>query len=197
MPSESYNIWTTTRLPLITKLDDAHKAVRRNHVGRPHGVQYLNHAFTIAIASHFQAFCRDLHSECVDHLRGFVESSGVGQATIDVIFFSILLSRKLDSKNATSSSLGSDFGRFGFNFIPALKAQSKLNKQRLSHLDEMNAWRNAIAHQNFNNKKVDVSGYLTLSKVRTWHNACDKLTLSMDNLMKERLRSLTESDPWS
>jgi len=94
--------------------------------------------------SQFQGFCRDLHSEAVDHLVGYI-----APATLRTIAHDQLISsRTLDRGSPTPGHLGADFGRFGIEFWPALIARApSRNEWRRRMLDELAVWRNAIAHQ--------------------------------------------------
>src|SRR5262249_19369869 len=41
---------------------------RRNRAGRRYATQQVNRAYAVLLASEFQGFCRDLYSECMDHV---------------------------------------------------------------------------------------------------------------------------------
>src|SRR5487761_2241061 len=53
------------------------------------------------------------------------------------------------SGNPNSGNLGSDFKRLGIDFWAEVKKLDARNADRLKRLDELNNWRNAIAHQHF------------------------------------------------
>jgi hypothetical protein len=66
MSSFALQEWQGVRSGQLDELDLAHGAVGGTGLGRRYATRQLNHAYTVAMASQFQGFCRDLHSECVD-----------------------------------------------------------------------------------------------------------------------------------
>ena len=109
----------------------------------------------------------------------------------------LLLGRKLDTSNPNPSNIGSDFNRFGFLFWPAVDADHLRNSQRRVALENLNRWRNAIAHSAFT--PVMVRGgrpSLQLSEVQNWRRACDGLARSFDAVMRAHLLSVTGTAPW-
>src|SRR6266511_4031409 len=68
MPPISYHEWCTTGFAALDKIENAHRTVGGTGPGRRYATQHNNQVYTIWLASHFQGFCRDLHSECVNHL---------------------------------------------------------------------------------------------------------------------------------
>lgn len=188
-------IWRTTRSEALDKLEATHREIRVNHTGRPYNAEHMNHAFALALAAQFQGFCRDLHSECSDHLMQSLRHLNVRQDVVDVLSERMVAGRKLDNKNANPSSIGSDFGFFGFKFIQEVKDHNQRNEGRLKKLEQLNTWRNAIAHADFADERV--AGYLTIAKVRQWRNACNHLASQFDSVMRIKLNSLTGNEPWS
>jgi hypothetical protein len=55
----------------------------------------------------------------------------------------------MDRGNAGPGNIGADFARLGIRIWAALEARDARNKVRNGKLEESNAWRNAIAHENF------------------------------------------------
>src|SRR5207247_83433 len=98
--------------------------------------------------------------------------------------------RKLDRQNAHAGTIGPDFQRLGFSaksFYDVLKALDRRNANRLTNLEDLNKWRNAVAHQDF----TQVGGSaLRLQLVRKWFNSCDKLTQEFDISMRDHLKSI-------
>ena len=70
------------------------------------------------------------------------------------------------------------------------------NDRRRELLEELNLWRNAIAHQDFDPSVLGGSTVLHLPRVRAWRNACNRLVLSFDNVMRARLQKVTGVFPW-
>ena len=68
MPSISYRRWRTICARALDEMAKAHVAVGGSARGRRYTTQQINQAYAVLLAAHFQGFCRDLHSECVDHI---------------------------------------------------------------------------------------------------------------------------------
>jgi hypothetical protein len=68
------------------------------------------------LASQFQGFCRDLHSECVDHFLAAIAPA----ALRSLVRAEFTRGRHLDRGNAQPSSLGADFGRLGIDLWDGL-----------------------------------------------------------------------------
>jgi hypothetical protein len=113
----------------------------------------------------------------------------------DLLVTNLHFGRQLDRGNANPSSLGNDFGRFGFNFWAAIKARDARNIGRQARLEELNAWRNAVAHQDFSGH-LSPAPPLSVTHVHRWRSACNALAISMDVIMRNQLRSLGANPPW-
>ncbi len=102
-------------------------------------------------------------------------------------------SRKLDSGNPNPGSLGSDFNRFGLDFWAEVDRLDVRNPDRRGALHELNAMRNAIAHDD-----PGIIGVrrLRLRKAREWRRVCDNLAPCFDEAMRTYLESLTGVSPW-
>ena len=109
----------------------------------------------------------------------------------------LVFGRKIDRGNPNAGNLGSDFGRFGLTFRPLVSAHRTRNPARKSSLEELNDWRNAIAHQNFSPAMVRAGQpRLTLAQVQAWRRACDGLAYSFDEVLGAHLQTLTGTVPW-
>jgi hypothetical protein len=166
---------------------------RRQHgAGCRYAAQQVNQAYVLLLSAQFQRFCRDLHTECVDHL-----ASGLGPATIRTIFRRQLrLGRKLDTGNPNPGNIGSDFDRFEMSFWPAVLALDPQNRMRQSLLVTMNQWRNAVAHQDFSRAELGGRNQLTLAEVRRWRSACERLVVDFERVMHHYLSTITGTAPW-
>jgi hypothetical protein len=94
-PSAALAGWETSVDAALSQLEHAHRAVGGTHSGRRTNTLQLNYAFVLLLSAHFQAFCRDLHSEAVEHLRDAVELD-IG----DMLAANLTRYRQLDSRNA-------------------------------------------------------------------------------------------------
>jgi len=155
--------------------------------GRRYATQQLNQAYVVLLASHFQGYCRDLHTESVDFLVPKVPLPHF-QASIRKLLTQNL---QLKRSNANPGSIGDDFGRFGIDFWTEVKIKDPRNEARQTQLDELNRRRNEIAHQDFKSNAA-----LHLRHVLAWRVVCQHLARSFDEVMRHHLQYLTGAPPW-
>ena len=145
MSSKSLERWRNKRAAALDQLHLAHNSVGGTVRGRRYATQQINQAYAVLLSSHFQGFCRDLHSECADH---FVRSILVGLVRT-AVRNALVEHRKLDKGNPNPGNIGADFNRFGLPFWDEVRKVDARNQDRQNRLGELNEWRNAIAHQDF------------------------------------------------
>ncbi len=192
MPSVALQTWTTARALALDEIEHAHRSVGGTGPGRRYATQHLNQAYAVLLAAQFQAFCRDLHTESVDSLV-----TGVAiPAFQDRLHAELLWNRKLDRGNPNPSNLGADFARLGLGLWSAVEAVDARNAARKAQLEELNVWRNAIAHQDFDPAILGGSVKLPLVKVRGWRSACNGLADSFDEVLRRFILGLTGTSPW-
>jgi hypothetical protein len=150
-------------------------------------------AYAVLVASQFQGFCRDLHTESVARLLAFIDAPPLVLPLVQARFSK---GRQLDNKNAQPGSLGSDLGLLGITFWDEVYKHDSKNKGRKRDLEVLNNWRNAIAHQSFEEVSPGGAPNLTLQQVRRWRWVCRELARSFDEEMRSHLQSLTGSSPW-
>ena len=68
MPSHSLVRWNGERADALDEIENAHVMVGGTERGRRYATQQINYSYAALLSGHFQGFCRDLHSECVDHV---------------------------------------------------------------------------------------------------------------------------------
>jgi hypothetical protein len=156
-------------------------------------MQQLNQAYALLLSSEFQGFCRDLPTEGAAAVAGVLPSINLQTLMRD----GLVLGRKLDTGNPNPGNIGADFNRFGLSFWSLVDAAHPRNPRRKALLEELNRWRNAIAHNAFDPSMLR-SGRPRLSRadVRRWRKACDGLARWFDRVMRGRLRAVTGTDPW-
>jgi hypothetical protein len=156
-------------------------------------MQQLSQAYVLLLSSHFQGFCRDLHTECTRTAARALPSADLQALVVDTL----LRGRKLDTGNPNSGNIGADFNRFGLTFWPSVDAAHPRNVRRKTLLAQLNRWRNAIAHNAFEPRMLR-SGrpLLSLAEVRRWRKACDGLARWFDRIMHDRLRAVIGASPW-
>ncbi len=192
MPSTSYRRWAGTRENALTEIENAHAAVGGTGRGRRYATQQINQAYAVLLASQFQGFCRDLHSESVDHLVAVVSPTPLQL----VMKAELTQNRQLDRGNAQPGSIGADFGRLGIEFWTDVKSFHPDNATRQVDIAMLNNWRNAIAHQDFDPTKLGGRTTLRLSQVQRWRVACRRLAQTFDGVMRRHLSALTGISPW-
>jgi hypothetical protein len=193
MPSTSYREWMTTRAEALDEIEQAHAAVGGTGRGRRYATQQINRAYVVLLSSQFQGFCRDLHSEGVDHLIAAIAPPAALRPLVQAEF---TRGRQLDKGNAQPDSLNADFGRFGINFWTEMESFDARNRGRRTILKTLNDWRNAIAHQNFDPGKLGGRTTIQLGRVRQWRTSCRHLAHSLDEVMRNHLQALTGTPPW-
>lgn len=192
MPSKALEAWQGRRWAELDRLEDAHTELAGPERGRRFVTEQVNHAYAMLLSSQFQGFCRDLHSECVDYLVSEAPSQDSG----DVLRRNLLYGRKLEIGNPNPGNIGSDFGRFfaiGVKFWDYVYQVDRRSQRRRERIEDLNSWRNAIAHQDF--ARVG-SVFLRLPTVRGWRQACQGLAASFDAVMHARLTLLVGQSPW-
>ena len=151
MPSNSYRVWRTDRASALDEVAEAHIAVGGSARGRRYATQQLNRAYAVLLAAEFQGFCRDLHSECIEHL---LEVIAPPTDLRNLLQSEMTRGRQLDRGNATPSSLGADFGRLEINLWPKLCDHDARSIRWRENLESLNDWRNAIVHQDFTSPRL-------------------------------------------
>jgi hypothetical protein len=191
MSSQALTSWSTIRRSELDEIEAAHRSVGGTGPGRRFATQQINYAYAMLLSSQFQGFCRELHSECIDFL-----TASVLPTTFRVLLRQeFAFGRKLDKGNPNAGNIGSDFGRLGLSFWDDVESVDTRTAVRKELLEELNLWRNAIAHQDFDPNLLG-SATLRVSKVRDWRSACDGLASSFDEAMRLHLTALTSNSPW-
>ena len=193
MPSNSLNLWRTARRQALDQIAAAHAAVGGAAPGRRYATQQINQAYAMLLSSQFQGFSRDLHSEAVDHICG---PPGGADARRDMLRRRLTIGRKLDTGNPNPGNLGNDFGYFNFELWPEMQAYDPDNEARQKVLLELNAWRNAIAHQDFDPKKLGNRVTLRLDDVRRWRRNCELLAQDLDAVVGAHVGTIVGATPW-
>jgi hypothetical protein len=190
MPSISLARWRLTRRLALDELESAHQRIGGSGRGRRYATTQINYAYAVILASQFQGYCRDLHSECVEY---FVQSI-VPPALSRIVGTGLLAGRFLDRGNAHGWNLQKDFERLGVTFWDDVKKLDARNERRSKRLEELNTWRNAIAHQNFAN--FQAGSALKLQQVRIWRAACNHLAVAFDTVIRNHVHTTTGIAPW-
>jgi hypothetical protein len=192
MPSNAWRQWHTARARELDELEAAHTHIGGTGRGRRYATQQINRAYAVLLASQFQGFCRDLHTESVDALTAGVVAS-IFRPTVRGEF---LRNRSLDRGNASPANIGADFNRLGLEFWRLVYDLHARNERRRELLEELNTWRNAIAHQDFDPHRLGGTTVLHLPRVRRWRRSCRGLARFFDRVMRDHIVNTTGSGPW-
>ena len=191
MPSKSLKVWQRDRLPRLDEVEEAHRTIGGSGRGRRFATQQLNRAYAMLLSAEMQGFCRDLHTEAVGVL-----TAQVPDPLQTLIRNNLLRGRQLDRGNVQPASLGSDFGQLELEVWPELIRRDSRNARRKEHLEMLNRWRNAIAHQTLESAELGGTTTLRLIQVRRWRSSCNVLAEHLDGVMAYHLTSLLEEPPW-
>jgi hypothetical protein len=189
MPSNSLINWQNVRQDALDQLEAAHATIGGSGPGRRYALQQINYAYAVILSSQFQGYCRDLHSECIDHIVNATPTN-----IQDFLRLEFLWNRTLDKGNPHPGGIGSDFNRLGISFWPAVKTLNKHNDPRKDLLEELVNWRNAIGHQDFSG--VGGQPILHLERVKRWRRALKALALEFDRAMCDYLTMIIQASPW-
>lgn len=192
MPSRSLRTWQVDARRALDEIEAAHRAVGGTGRGRRFAVQQINQAYVVLLSSHFQRFCRALHTECVEHLIGAAHFAAIRL----IVYSSLVEGRKLNWGNANAGNIGSDYARLGLDLWSSLHAANPRSAQRRNKLEQLNLWRNAIAHHDFDKPRLGGRREVTLSEVREWRRACNALALDFDRVARAYLIGVTGHAPW-
>jgi hypothetical protein len=191
MPSTALETWITTRNAALDEIESAHRSVGGTGPGRRYATQQINQAYAMLLSSQFQGFCRELHTEFVDHFIGAI----VPHTLHAPLWLEFMFARRLDKGNPSPGNIGADFNRLGIRFWDRVLVADPKCSDRKDRLEELNTWRNAIAHQDFDPAILGATT-LQLSKVRQWRTACQALAGTFDEVMRVHLAAVTGSAPW-
>jgi hypothetical protein len=193
-PSPALARWRTIGRAELTELVAAHHAVGGRGPGRRTATQQINHALVVQLAAQFQRYCRDLHDLCITAVAATAPVPL--RSTVREAF---TRGRRLDRQNAHSAALGDDFGRFVADFWPAVDRLGHRFAARRRRLDQLNVWRNAIAHHDFRHISADAltrGTRVDLATFHTWYRALDELAGGIDRTVHAGLLTLTGVSPW-
>ena len=206
MSSFALQAWQQTRSRQLDELDAAHGAVGGHGPGRRSATLQLNHAYAVVLASQFQGFCRDLHSECADVVTNAIDAAGAstavdGSALADIALTALTRNRQLDRGNASAGSIGADFKAFDLDIWDAARQLDARTSLRVRRLDQLNVWRNAIAHQDFDFSRhqrelLGDASRLGLGDVRAFRSSCNGLAVTFDSALAEHLETIVGGRPW-
>jgi hypothetical protein len=190
MPSLSLKHWYQTAATALDAMESAHRAASGIGPGRQYAMQQINQGYLMLVSSHFQQFCRSLHSEAATHL-----ASNVAPALQAIVRSSFTVGRKLDQGNPNPGNLGADFNRLGMAmFWRDVVTFRSGNEARKDKLTKMGHWRNAIAHQDFTSsthvRELGGRTEITLAEVRAFRSNCTYLARDFDAVVLVHIKAV-------
>lgn len=191
MPSNSLIRWNGERADALNEIESAHALVGGTERGRRYATQQINYSYAALLSSHFQGFCRDLHSECIDRLIAIAPVQLQRLLQLEFTW-----NRGLGRGNPHPGVIGSDFNRLGIDFWTQVYAVDARSERRRESLQELIDWRNAIAHQDFDPVAPGSIPILHLATVRAWRSAVNALARSFDQAMYNYLLGTVGTAPW-
>lgn len=193
--SLSLDLWRSAQADRLDEIEGAHESVGGSERGRRFATQQINRAYAVLLAAQFQGFCRYLHSESARYIAASIQNADVSR----VVQANLVFGRALDRGNAGPGNIGSDFARLGIKIWDALVVRDARNNIRNRKLEDLNAWRNAIAHEDFADPVRFPARHgtvLHLARVKDWRKTCNVLALHMDSVMQTHVGTLTGRIPW-
>ncbi len=191
MSSNAYADWRTNRRAALDEIAAAHRAIGGPRRGRRYATQQVNHAYAVLLSPQFQGYCRDLYRESAYHLAGHLSP-----VPGPIVLAEFLRDLKLSHGNPNPGNLGADFNRLGIKFWNEVRAAHPVAGTRHDLLLTLNAWRNAIAHQDFDPDRLGGSTRLRLATVIGWRVACHGLARTFDGVLRNHLTRVTGTTPW-
>lgn len=195
MASSALVGWQTTASTRLDQLEQVHVQATGAGPGRRWQTTQLNRSLMVALVAQFQGFSRGLHDEAVGlHVATATASQ---QSLLQVL---LTQGRKLGTGNPRKSTLGSDFGRLGFEFIPAIEAADTVAAAQLDELDRLVDFRNAIVHGNESAMaSIEAAGKIRATKQEFKRNrrSLNALAVTMDLAVADQLATLLSIPrPW-
>jgi hypothetical protein len=194
MASRALRNWESAQQVELDRLEAAHVAVGGPGPGRRAATQYLNDAYIVMLAAHFQQFCRDLHTESAEAVAASTPHIR------ELVLNALTQGRRLDRGNAAPSSLAVDFARLDLDLWDELAKRDPRTAARRRRLEQLNVWRNAVAHRDFHlsaGAQVLVSGTnRSLAFARSSRRCCAAVARQMDGVVKSRLTAALNRSPW-
>lgn len=187
MPSPAFTTWSTESAAALSQLEEIAAA----GVGER---QELNYAYVLRLCAHFQAYARSLHA---DAAQAVLDALGPPPSIAAMLDANLSFARQLDRRNAQPATLSADFRRLDIELWPAVEFADPANAARRRRLDELNAWRNAIAHNDIDGRRAElVPQELTAVACREWRIALAGLAKAFDRALTEHLQTLIGACPW-
>jgi hypothetical protein len=195
--SSALAVWETKAQGKLDELLTVHAKVARTGErkrGRRYFTEQLNGLLIVALAAKFQAFCRDLHTEAVQHLVADLPEH------LKVIT-SIWLSRKrqLDRGSADADCIKSDFGQLLSvpSFWGSVQERERWSGEVVSlkkRLKRMHEFRHGVAHEDREKFPTKGKGPVLNDFLRA-RNCCLRLAPLLNEAVMQALANAVSQQP--
>jgi hypothetical protein len=192
MPSDALLAWQIDRIPRLQNIEADCVHLQTLHAAAPDRVQEYIRSYAVLLSSEFQGFCRDLHTECADKLVDSVSSIALRA----ILRAQCVYGRKLDTGNPNARNLGADFNRYVFDLWPAVLNLNPAHAGAQHPIAMLNAWRNAIAHCDYDAAELGGTISLMIPQLTGWRTDCDGLAHAFDTVVRNHLQATTGVAPW-
>ncbi|WP_322756002.1 hypothetical protein [Frankia sp. Cas3] len=194
MSSHTLLAWQTTRRERVEELCAVRQLAKAGGTAREEQVDW---ALTLRLAAEFQGFARDLHNLTANIYVSRL--AGARTASLEPLRLLFTSGRALDRGNAHPGALGADFARFGLTLWPTLEATNLRASSWNAALGQLNAARNAVAHDN----PGEIADLVrrgcppTLASVERWRSSLDELAETLDDVLATFIEAtLGPPRPW-
>jgi hypothetical protein len=184
VPSASLLQWQNDRMLRLQQVDLQCSSCLATVPSNAHLIEENLRAYVMLLSAHFQGFCRDLYTE-----SAMVIASKVRRALRLLVQQQFTARRKLDRGNPNLQNLKDDFNCLGLTLD---LTSDPANLSRLSHLSDLNRWRNVAAHQG---TTAPPGIPLNLLSLKAWQTSCEGLAVSLDDAVYNHLRRILKRAP--
>jgi len=194
MTSPALAAWRSSRLVRLDRL----LAVHPNSTGSatdPAVAEEWTHALILRLASEFQGFCRDLHSDVSEAVALTLAASD--EEVRLLILVGLTTDRALNGRSADPQTLANDFARFRITLWPELeKRHPRAAPVWRESLRLLHAARNGVVHDDLDKlANVQAEGWgIDITSVLRWRNQLDETVTALHDVViaeiSESLRNI-------
>jgi len=195
MPSRALREWRTTQRAELDRVDVLLRGVRGAGAAERAMRRHVVDGGIVLLAGHFQRYCREVYGEAVGFLAGQIQPTSAGSVLGDLLMERPALGRG----NANSLTLGNDFKRMHLNIWKALERRDQRNLDRMRRINQLNTWRNAVAHQDVpppSSAQLIRGTDRDVRSLHTWRHSCSALVHDIDAVVNQHMIVLAGRRAW-
>jgi hypothetical protein len=188
MPSQSLKHWNERSATALDWMEVSHRALRGTGRGGRYAIQQINQSYLVLLSSHFQQFCRSLHSEAANHLARNVDPAlrPIMLAALNVGVSSTRGIRTPETSVLTLAGSGCASGTTSPHSGDETRPEKRASPRWV--------WRNAIAHQDFTSathlQELGGRTEIRLQEVRAFRRACSHLARDFDAVVLAYIKAV-------